>query len=112
MIIQNFANMVCFEAKKIVLKNLQWIELCKFTKKKTLVAAFGVDSSGFYRLLFFRFAKARFLSKEFVEILSITEKISLETGINFKKKSIYYTSEICSKTINLMKENGFKNDSM
>ena len=100
------------EAKKIILKNLSWVELDKFTKKKTLVALTGVDMKGFYMLLFFRSAKARFLSKEFEAIDEIAGKIAEQTGVNFKKKAIFYSSDICSKTANLMKENGYKHDSM
>ena len=100
------------EAKKIILKNLTWVELDKFTKKKTLVALTGVAIKGFYMLLFFRSAKARFLSKEFEAINEIADKIAEQTGVNFKKKAIFYSSDICSKTANLMKENGYKNDSM
>ncbi len=100
------------EAKKIVLKNLSWTQLDKFTKKKTLAALMGIDMKGFYTLLFFRSAKARFLSKEFEAIDEIASKIAEQTGINFKKKAIFYSSDICSKTVNLMKENGYKYDSM
>ena len=100
------------EAKKIILKNLSWIKLDKFTKKKTLDALYGVDTKGFYVLLFFRSAKARFLSKEFEAINEIASKIVEQTGIKFKKKAIFYSSDICSKTTNLMKENGYKYDSM
>lgn len=100
------------EAKKIILKNISWVELDKFTKKKTLVALTGVDMKGFYMLLFFRSAKARFLSKEFEAIDEIAGKIVEQTGVNFKKKAIFYSSDICSKTANLMKENGYKHDSM
>ena len=100
------------EAKKIILKNLSWIKLDKFTKKKTLDALTGVDMKGFYTLLFFRSAKARFLSKEFEAIDEIAGNIAEQTGVNFKKKAIFYSSDICSKTVNLMKENGYKHDFM
>ena len=100
------------EAKKIILKNLSWLELDKFTKKKTLVALTGIDRKGFYTLLFFRSAKARFLSKEFEAIDEIANKIADQAGVNFKKKAIFYSSDVCSKTANLMKENGYKHDSM
>ena len=100
------------EAKKIILKNISWVELDKFTKKKTLIALTGVDMKGFYVLLFFRSAKARFLSKEFEAIDEMAGKIAEQTGVNFKKKAIFYSSDICSKTANLMKENGYKHDSM
>ena len=100
------------EAKKIILKNISWVELDKFTKKKTLVALTGVDIKGFYMLLFFRSAKARFLSKEFEAIDEIASKIAEQTGANFKKKAIFYSSDVCSKTTSLMKENGYKHDSM
>ena len=98
--------------KGIALKNSQRPELDKFTKKKTLDALYGIDTKGFYVLLFFRSAKARFLSKEFEAIDEIASKIAEQTGINFKKKAIFYSSDICSKTVNLMKENGYKHDSM
>lgn len=96
----------------IALKNLQWLELGKITSKKTLVAVVGVDSKSNYWLLFFRFAKARFLQKEFLEILQIANKINENLEINIKKHRIFYLSEVCSKTLNLMKENGYKNDTM
>ena len=100
------------EAKKIILKNISWVELDKFTKKKTLIALTGVDMKGFYTLLFFRSAKARFLSKEFEVINEIAGKIADQMSVDFKKKAIFYSSDICSKTANLMKENGYKHDSM
>ena len=98
--------------KGIALKNPQRPELDKFTKKKTLDALTGVDMKGFYTLLFFRSAKARFLSKEFEAIDEIAGNIAEQTGVNFKKKAIFYSSDICSKTANLMKENGYKHDFM
>ena len=96
----------------VAFKIFEIFELDKFTKKKTLVALTGVDMKGFYTLLFFRSAKARFLSKEFETINEIAGKIAEQTGVNFKKKAIFYSSDICSKTANLMKENGYKHDSM
>lgn len=96
----------------IALRNLQWIELGKFSTKKTLKAIVGVDEKNNYWLIFFRFAKARFLQKEFNDILQIADKINIDLEINIKKHRIFYLSPICSKTANLMKENGYKNDLM
>lgn len=96
-----------FEDKKIVLKDLKEIDLSKFTNKRTINCASGVDLKGFYTLVFIREAKSRFLKKEFDEILEIYSKIQADLEINFKKKTIFYSSPICSKAQNLMKENGF-----
>lgn len=100
------------EYKKIVLKNLQQIELCKFSKKRILAAIIGVDRDGFYNLIFFRNSKSRFLKKEFEDIESISEKIIVDIDINIKKKTIFYNSDICSKTIKSLQESGWKYDTM
>ncbi|QCD53069.1 hypothetical protein [Campylobacter sp. RM16192] len=99
-----------FEDKKIVLKNLKEIDLSKFTKKRTLVCTIGIDIKDFYNIVFIREAKSRFLKKEFEEILEIYSKIQADLQINFKKKTIFYSSSICSKTQISMKENGFSYD--
>ncbi|MGP1485997.1 MAG: hypothetical protein ACTTJC_07955 [Campylobacter sp.] len=98
--------------KNVVLKDLHFVELGEITTKKTLKALVGVDIKSNYWLLFFRFAKAKFLQKDFLEILRIADQIHANLGINIKKHQIFYLSPICSKTLNLMKKNGYKNDTM
>lgn len=101
-----------FQARNIALRDLKEIDLNKFTTKRTLECIIGIDIKGFYNIVFIRSAKSRFLKKEFENILEIRSKIQADLGISFKKQTIFYSSEICSKTKKLMEEAGFKYDFM
>lgn len=98
------------ETHDIALRELKHIDISKFSSKRTLSCVTGIDVKGFYNIIFIRDAKSRFLKKEFETILEIYSKIRAELGINFKKQMIFYSSDICSKTQNLMEETGFKYD--
>ncbi|MDO5046324.1 hypothetical protein [Campylobacter sp.] len=101
-----------FEAYNIALKDLKEVDLSEFSGKRTLKCVVGVDIKGFYTIVFIRSAKSRFLKKEFEDIVQIYSKIQTKLGINIKKPIIFYTSEICSKTKNLMQELGWKHDTV
>ena len=101
-----------FENKKIVLKDLKEIDLKEFTKKITLRCFEGIDAKGFYNIIFIREAKSRFLKNEFEDILKIYSAIEAKLKINFKKRTLFYNSDICSKTRTLMEEANFKYDFM
>lgn len=101
-----------FEAHNLVLKDLKQIDLSEFSKKKTLKSAIGIDTKGFYTIVFIREAKSRFLKKEFEDIVKICRKIEEKLGLKIKKRVIFYGSQICSKTQNLIKESGWKYDAV
>lgn len=101
-----------FEAHNLVLKDLKQIDLSEFSKKKTLKSAIGIDTKGFYTIVFIREAKSRFLKKEFEDIVEICQKIEEKLGLKIKKRVIFYGSQICSKTQNLIKESGWKYDAV
>lgn len=101
-----------FQAHNIVLKNLRWIDVSEFSKKRTLKFAVGVDLKGFYTMVVLRFAKARFLIKELEDIRQIYEQIEINLDTKIKKSIILYNSEICSKTQKALKDMGWKYDTL
>lgn len=96
-----------FEAKKILLRDLKRLDLSEFTKKRSLEAFFGVDTKNFYEIVFLRNAKSRLLLKEAGEINEICTKFEEKFQIKIKKRVILYNSQICSKSLNYFKEQGW-----
>lgn len=101
-----------FETHNIALKNLKEIDLREFSSKRTLECDLGIDVKGFYTIVFIRSAKSRFLRKEFEQISQICSQVEAKFDVKIKKRVIFYSSQICSKTENLIKESGWKYDAM
>lgn len=97
-----------FVQRKILLRNLQDIDLNGVTNKRCYKCYLGIDLKGFYTILIIRNAKSKFLAKEFDILKEIYAFICKNTGINVKKLIFFYNSEICSKVLRLFKENGWK----
>lgn len=97
-----------FEDKKILLKNLQCVDLSKFTKKRTYKCYYGVDIKGFYTIVLIRDAKSRFLISDFEFVEYLYAQICTKIGANIKKLICFYNSDICSKTLNSFKQKGWK----
>lgn len=94
-------NRVCniFNQHKILLKNLKTLDIKEFSKKRNYQLYLGVDSSGFYNLLFFRESKSRFVNKELEELKKISQLVKSKFDINIVKFGLFYSSAICSKVI-------------
>lgn len=101
-----------FETRNLALKDLKQIDLTEFSSKRTIECAVGIDIKGFYTIVFIRSAKSRFLKKEFEDIAQICSQIETKLGLKIKKRVIFYSSQICSKTKNLIEESGWKHDTM
>ena len=97
-----------FEARKILLKDLKSVDLGEFCKRRTLSAYLGVDIKGFYEIVFLREAKSRLLLKEAHEIDEICAKIEQKFQTAIKKRVLFYSSEICSKSLEMLKQNGWR----
>lgn len=97
-----------FVDKKIVLKNLQRVELGQFCKKRSLEAYFGVRTDGFYEIVFVRRAKSRLLKKEAGELDEICAKIEAKFETAIKKRVLFYDSEICSKSLAMLTASGWR----
>ncbi|EJP75584.1 MULTISPECIES: hypothetical protein [Campylobacter] len=97
-----------FEARKILLKDLKSVDLGEFCKRRTLSACLGVDTKGFYEIVFLREAKSRLLLKEAREIDEICAKIEQKFQTAIKKRVLFYNSEICSKSLEMLKQNGWR----
>ena len=97
-----------FEAKKILLKDIKALNTSEFSTKKTLDIFWGVDNKKFYNLIFLRKAKSRLLRKEALELEEISKKIEATFQINLRKKTIFYSSEICSKALKELQDNNWR----
>ena len=96
-------NDILFD-KKIILKELS--DITPKTRKKIKVYL-GVDVKNIYYLIVESFTKSRFIMKNAKELI---EFISPLSDINFKKnkKILLIESEICSKSKEFLKENGWR----
>ena len=83
------------------------VKTSEFTKKRSLEAFFGVDTKNFYEIVFLRSAKSRLLLKEASEINEICTKFEEKLQTKIKKRVIFYNSQICSKSLNYFKEEGW-----
>lgn len=94
-------NRVCniFNQYKILLKNLQTLDIKEFSKKRNYQLFLGVDSNGFYNLIFFRESKSRFVNKELEELKNISELVKSKFDTNIVKFGLFYSSPICSKVL-------------
>lgn len=97
-----------FVQRKILLRNLQDIDLGVITTKRCYKCYLGIDLKGFYTILIIRNAKSKFLAKDFTFLKEIYAFICKKTGISIKKLIFFYNSEICSKVLKLFGENGWK----
>ncbi len=90
--------------KKIMLKELT--DITPKTRKKIKVYL-GVDVNNIYYLIVESFTKSRFIMKNAKELLEFVTPLS---DINFKKnkKILILESEICSKSKQFLKENGWR----
>ncbi|MSN95622.1 hypothetical protein F1B92_00145 [Campylobacter sp. FMV-PI01] len=93
---------------KIFLKKTKTINLKLYTRAKSYKVIVGVDMQSNNLLLVFRDAKSRFLQKNGIEVAEFSNMILKDLDIISRKKIFFYNSEICSKALKLMEENGFK----
>lgn len=97
-----------FKARKIFLKNLQCVDLAEICKKRSIKAYFGVRLDEFYELILIRNAKSRLLKKEVEELNEICGKIEAKFQTAIKKRTLFYNSQICSKSLEFLKANGWR----
>ncbi|AQW81979.1 hypothetical protein [Campylobacter pinnipediorum] len=97
-----------FENKKILLRNLQKLNLSEFTKIRTISAYFGVDMKGFYTIVFISVAKSRFMKKNYIFLDDICDKYEKKFDTAIKKRILFYKSNICSKTLHELKSNSWR----
>lgn len=84
-----------FLARKILCKNIEII--LDFQNLKTYKIFLAVDMKNFYNLIFIRSAKSRFLTKDAQKVLEICQKIEEKREIKIKKRTLFYSSSLCSK---------------
>jgi len=96
-------NQILFD-KNIILKEIQ--DITPKTRKKIKVFL-GVDMKNSYYLLVEVSTKSRFITKNAKELIEFVSPLS---DINFKKnkKILFLESEICSKSKELLKQNGWR----
>ncbi|MCD8213368.1 MAG: hypothetical protein LUC34_04905 [Campylobacter sp.] len=97
-----------FEERRILLKNLKILEISEFCKKRSLTAYLGVDKNSFYEIVFIRDAKSRLLLKEAAQINEICAKFEQKFQTVIKKRVIFYNSQICSKSLDTLRQNGWR----
>lgn len=95
-------------SNKILLPKLGAIDISGITKKRTIKAWLGVDTKDFYTLIIIRQSKSRLLSKEAIEIEQLRQQISTQKGHAIKKVVLFYSSQACSKALELLSQNQFK----
>ena len=96
-------NEILFK-RKILLKEIK--DITPKTRKK-IKLYLGVDVNNIYYLIVESFTKSRFIMKNAKELLEFVTPLS---NINFKnnKKILILESEICSKSKQFLKENGWR----
>lgn len=92
--------------KKLLLKKFQTIEAKNFTKLRSYEIFFGVDLQNFNTLIFVKNAKTRFISKDALALLDLISSAENFLGKVVKKRILFLKSEICSKSLKILKENG------
>ncbi|MBR8462419.1 hypothetical protein KDD93_00900 [Campylobacter sp. faydin G-24] len=97
-----------FEKRQILLKNLQNLDVSEFSKKRSLALYFGVDTKSFYTLVCVRDAKSRLLLKEALKIDEICQKCEVKFNTTIKKRVLFYNSQICSKSLEILNKNGWR----
>ncbi|CZE47066.1 hypothetical protein [Campylobacter geochelonis] len=93
--------------KGMLFKKTKSIELSKFTRSKSYSALFAVDMKSNNTLIFIRDALSRFLQKDVAILEEISNLVADDEGKVIKKKLFFYNSQICSKSLNLLKEKGW-----
>lgn len=96
-----------FSDKKILLRNLQHVELGKITKIRTLDCYFGINLKSFYQIVFIRNAKSRLIKKDAINLNQIVAILEQNFDTAIKKRTLFYSSEICSKAKNELKNTGW-----
>ncbi|MBE2985122.1 hypothetical protein CCAL9344_07350 [Campylobacter sp. RM9344] len=97
-----------FEDKKILLRDLRRVDLSEFCKKRLFEAYFGVDTKGYYEIVFIRYAKSRLLKKEALEICELCKRIETKFDTSIRKRTLFFSSQICSKSLEIFKQDGWR----
>lgn len=77
------------------------------TRKKFFIYT-GTDVKSNYHLVFSYEQKSRFLLKHAKELMNFSMSVSTLLNHNFRYKHLFLTGEICSKSSNYLKMNGWK----
>lgn len=91
----------------IILQKSKNLSLKEF-KTRSYKALFGVDLKSNNTILFFRDAKSRFLQKDSLKLIQMSESLAKKENRIVKKKIFFYNSQICSKALEFLKKNGWK----
>lgn len=92
----------------IILKKSQSVNLNELFKTRSYECIIGIGLNSKNMILFFRDAKSRFISKDFVKLDEMSQIIINKSGRVIREKLFFYNSKICSKTLALLRENGWK----
>lgn len=91
----------------IILQKSKNLSLKEF-RTKSYKALFGIDLNSNNTILFFRDAKSRFLQKDSLKLIEMSETLAKKEDRIIKKKIFFYNSQICSKVLEFLKKNGWK----
>lgn len=97
-----------FKNKKSIFKELKAIDLKKFGIKKRYEVYEAVDIKNRYVLIFNVKRKSRFISKNARDLIEIYKNILDSKEHSYRFIYVLFFSPYCSKTKNILKEEGFK----
>ncbi|PSM52319.1 hypothetical protein CBLAS_0319 [Campylobacter blaseri] len=92
---------------KIIFKKSQTIELKRYTKSRSLSSIVGVDLNSRNTIVFSREAKTKFLKKDAESLDGLANVVLNDIKVICRRKIFFSTSEICSKSYDFLKENGW-----
>ena len=95
-------------SKGFVFKKFTNLDMKKYTKKRTIQGFFGVDLEGYNTLVYMINSKSKILKKDAEYIFNLDVLIQKDLEKTVKKHILFYNSDICSKSIKLLKESSFK----
>ena len=84
------------------------LDMKNYTKKRTIRGFFGVDLNGYNTLIYLCSSKSKILKKDAQDFVNLDLQIQKGLEKVVKKHILFYSSDICSKSLKLFKESGFK----
>lgn len=97
-----------FVKKSIVFKDLSTVDKSLLKTRKKIDIFSGTDVEKNYHSIFVINQKSRFLIKNAEELIALNDNLQQLENHNFRYKHLIINGAICSKSINFLKETGWK----
>lgn len=97
-----------FSSKKIIFKSLNEIDKSLLNTRKKIKIFSSTDINKNYHCIFVIDQKSRFLLKNAESLCSLDINLQKLENHNFKYKHLLISTNICSKSVNYLKNQGWK----